>query len=48
MEKRGILFHIEKAAESSDGDLTCHMLSLANAPAHFATSKFKRILIIKK
>ena len=35
--KSSILLQIEKAAESSDGDLTCHVLSLENDPSGILT-----------
>ena len=40
MEKCAIFLKIEKAAESSDGERTCHMFSLEKAVAHLKSSFF--------
>ena len=34
VEKSGILLHINKVPEASDGDLTCYVFSLADTVAH--------------
>lgn len=36
--KSGIVLQFEKAAESSDFDLTCHVFSIENAVAHLDSS----------
>ena len=46
-EKSGILLQKEKAAESSDGDLTCHVFSLKDTVTHVAISNLSRILTIE-
>ena len=38
MRKSGILIQIKKAAESSDGERTCHMFSLEKAVAQLKSS----------
>ena len=38
MEKSDILLQIKNAAESSDGDLECHVFSLEESVAHLATN----------
>ena len=48
VEKSGILLQIEKVAEGSDGDLTCHVFSLEDAVAHLAVSNSSGILTIEK
>lgn len=48
VEKSEILLHFQKSAENSDGDLTCHMLSLQDAVAHLLVSNPTRNLIIEK
>ena len=48
MEKSGILLQIEKAAQSSDGDLKCHVFSLEDAVAQLAVSNHSGILTIIK
>ena len=47
VEESGILFKIEKAAESSGGDLTWHVFSLEDAANHLPVSKTIGILIIE-
>ena len=47
-EKSGILLQIEKAAETSGGDLTCYVFSLEDAVAHLAVTNPSRILTIEK
>ena len=44
VEKSGILLQIEKATESSDGDLTWHVFRLEDVIGHFAVSNPSRIL----
>ena len=48
VEKSDILLQIEKAAESSDGDLSCHVFSLEDAVAHLAVSNPSGILTIEQ
>ena len=48
VEKSDILLQIEKVAESSAGDLTCHVFSLEDAVAHLAVTNPGRILTIEK
>ena len=43
MEKGGILLQIERATESSDGDLTCHGFSLEDAVTRLAISNLSGI-----
>ena len=47
-KKSGILLQIEKVAESSDGNLICHVFSLEDAVAHLAVSDPNGILTIEK
>ena len=47
-EKRSILLRIEKAAESSDGDLSCYVFSFEDVVTHLAVSNLGRILAIEK
>lgn len=46
--EKSILPQIEKTAERSDGDLTCHMFSYEEAVVYLATSNSSEILTIKK
>ena len=48
MEKSGILLQIEKASESSGGDLTCYVFSLEDAVAHLSVTDRNGILTIEK
>ena len=48
VEKSGILLQVEKAAKNNDGDLTCHVFSLADTVVHLAVSDPSRILTIEK
>ena len=48
VEKSGILFQIEKSAESSDSDLTRHVFRLKDALAHLAVSNPSSILTIEQ
>lgn len=48
VEKSSILLKIEKAAESSYGELICHAFSFEEAVAHVATSNDCGILTIEK
>ena len=48
VEKSRSLLQIEKAAESSDGDLLCHLLRLEDAIAHLITSDPCEISTIEK
>lgn len=46
--KGHMLLQIEKVAETSDGDLTCHVFILEDEVAHVATSDPSGILTIEK
>ena len=46
--KSGILLQIEKATESSDGGLACHLFSLKHVVVHAAINNPSRILTIEK
>ena len=48
VEKSGILLQIEKAAETSGGDLTCYVFSLEDAVAHLSVTDPNGILTIEK
>ena len=48
VEKSGILLQIEKAAETSDGDLACYVFSLEEAVAHLSFTDTSRVLTIEK
>ena len=48
VEKNGILLQIEKAAETTVGDLTCHVFSLEDAVAHLSFTNPNGILTIEK
>ena len=48
VEKSGILLQVEKAAKNNDGDLACHVFSLADTVVHLAVSDPSRILTIEK
>ena len=48
VEKSGILFQIEKAPETSGGDLTCYVFSLTDAVAHLSVTDPSGILTIEK
>ena len=48
VEKSGILLQIEKAPETSNGDLTCYVFSLEDAVAHLSPTSFSEILTIEK
>ena len=48
VEKSGILLQIEKAAETSDGDLTCYVFNLEDAVAHLSVTNPSGILTIEK
>ena len=48
MEKSGKLLQIEKAAETSNVDLTCYVFSLEEAVAHLAVTNPSGILTIEK
>ena len=48
VEKSGILLQIEKAAETSGGDLTCYVFSLQDAVAHLSVTDPSRTLTIEK
>ena len=47
-EKRGILLQIEKAPETSGGDLMCYLFSLEDAVAHLSVTHRSGILTIEK
>ena len=47
VERSGILWQIERAADASDGELVCHVFSLEDAVAHLNTSSGE-ILTIEK
>ena len=44
VEKSGILLQIEKAAETSGGDLSCYIFSLEDAVAHLTVTNPSGIL----
>ena len=48
VEKIGILLQIEKAAETSDDDLTCYVFSLEDAVAHLPVTNPSGTLTIEK
>ena len=48
VEKSGILLQIEKAPETSGGDLTCYVFSLAEAVTHLSVIDPSGILTIEK
>ena len=48
VEKSGILLQIEKAPDTSNGDLTCHVFSLEDAVAHLSVTNPSGILTIEK
>ena len=48
VEKKGILFQIEKVPEASDGDLMCYMFRLEDAVAHISVTNPNGILTIEK
>ena len=48
VEKSGILLQIEKAPETSDGDLTCYVFSFENAVAQISVTNPSGILTIDK
>ena len=48
VKKRGILLQIEKALETSGGDLTCYVLSLDDAVAHLSVTDPSSILTIER
>ena len=48
VKKRGILLQIEKAPETSGGDLTCYVLSLEDAVAHLSATDPSSILTIER
>ena len=48
VQKSGILLQIEKAPETSDGDLTCDVFSLKDAVAHLSVTDPSSILTIEK
>ena len=48
VEKSGISLQIEKIPETSNGDLTCHVFSLADAVAHLSVTDASGILTIEK
>ena len=48
VDRSGILLQIERAAETSDGDLLCYVFSLEDAVAHLNTSQGGEILTIEK
>ena len=47
-EKSGILFQIEKAAQTSDGDLACYVFKLEDAVANKAVTNPSKISNIEK
>ena len=47
LEKSGILLQIEKAAETSNGDLSCYAFSLEGAVAHLSVTDTSGILTIE-
>ena len=48
IEKSRVLLQIEKTAESSYRDLTCHVFSFEDAVAHLTVSKPSGILTTEK
>ena len=48
VEKSGILLQIEKALETSGGDLTCYVFRLEDAVAHLSVTEPSGILTIEK
>ena len=48
VEKSGILLQIEKAPETSGGDLTCYILSLKDAVVYLGVTNHSDILTIEK
>ena len=48
VEKSGILLQIEKAPETSNGELTCYVFSLEDAVAHLSVTNPSGILTIEK
>ena len=48
VEKSGILFQMEKAPETSGGDLTCYVFSLEDAVAHLSVTDPGVILTVEK
>ena len=48
VEKSGILLQIEKAPETSGGDLTCYVFSLEDAVPHLSVNDHSLILTIEK
>ena len=48
VEKSGILLHIEKVPEASNGDLTCYVFSLEDAVARLSVTNSSGILTIEK
>ena len=48
VEKSGILLQIGKMPETSNGDLTCYVLSLEEAVAHISVTNPSGILTIEK
>ena len=48
VEKNGILLQIEKATETTAGDLTCHVFSLEDAVAHLSFTNPNGVLTTEK
>ena len=48
VEKSGTLLQIEKAPETSGGDLTCYAFGLEDALAHLSVTNSDGILTIEK
>ena len=48
MEKSGILLQMDKAPETSNGDLTCYAVSLKDAVAHLNVTDSSGISTIEK
>ena len=48
MEKSGTLLLIEKAPETSGGDLTCYVFSLEDAVTHLSVTDPSGVLTIEK
>ena len=48
VEKSGILLQIQKAPETSDGDLMCYVFSLEDAVVHLSVTDPSAILTIEK
>ena len=48
VEKSGILLQIEKAPETSNGELTCYVFSFEDAVAHLSVTDPSGILTIEK